>query len=180
MFCYLLQRLRYPGNMRLSRRRRITSYMVATSMLRVADRAGACSADRAKRVSATAAALARQVGMRPLRRSELANAALLVDIGMVACADEDDEELHPMRSAELVRHLPVSFEVLNGILHHHERYNGTGYPMGLAGREIPEFARILAIADAAESMSREEIDELAGTAFDPYLVAAYRVISHAG
>ena len=115
--------------------------------------------------------------MKPRRRAVLADTALLLDIGMVGDTPED---LHPTSGLELVRHLPLSYEVLNGILHHHERYDGSGYPMGLAGEEIPEFARILAIADAAEDMSRDEIAARAGTYFDPAMVAAFRVSDHAG
>ncbi len=72
-------------------------------------------------------------------------------------------------------------------MHHHERIDGRGYPMGLAGDEIPEFARILAVADAFDSMTStrsyrgarpvvEAIAELrkwAGTQFDPAFVDAF-------
>jgi HD-GYP domain-containing protein (c-di-GMP phosphodiesterase class II) len=90
-------------------------------------------------------------------------------------------------ASELVRDLGLQFEQLNAIMHHHERHDGLGYPMGLAGQEIPEFARILAIADAYEHLTNGKADgavqpaddamrqlrELAGTHLDPLLVSAF-------
>src|SRR5271166_4874447 len=66
-------------------------------------------------------------------------------------------ELHPMRGLDLARNIPATFEQLNRIMHHHERYNGLGYPMGLTGHEIPEFARILAIADSFGQMTQPRL-----------------------
>ncbi len=96
-------------------------------------------------------------------------------------------QLHPMRGLEIVREIGFLYEALNGIMHHHERIDGRGYPMGLAGHEIPEFARVIAVADAFDSMTttrsyREAksiefaLDELrkgAGTQFDPRIVEAF-------
>ena len=96
-------------------------------------------------------------------------------------------QLHPMRGLEIVREIGFLFEALNGIMHHHERIDGRGYPMGLAGHEIPEFARIIAVADAFDSMTttrsyREaksiefalsELHKGAGTQFDPVVVEAF-------
>src|SRR5262245_58552975 len=96
-------------------------------------------------------------------------------------------QLHPMRGLEIVREIGFLDEALAGIMHHHERMDGTGYPMGLAGEEIPEFARVISVADAFDSMTStrsyraarsldEGIAELrrcAGTHFDPELVEAF-------
>jgi len=98
-----------------------------------------------------------------------------------------DIQLHPMRGLEIVREIGFLNEALTGIMHHHERMDGRGYPMGFAGDEIPEFARIIAVADAFDSMTstrayrkatsvRDAIAELrkgAGTQFDPKLVDAF-------
>ena len=96
-------------------------------------------------------------------------------------------QLHPMRGLEIVRQIGFLTEALDGIMHHHERMDGKGYPMGLAGDEIPEFARVIAVADAFDSMTstrsyrgarriEEAIAELrkwSGTQFDPVLVDAF-------
>jgi HD-GYP domain-containing protein (c-di-GMP phosphodiesterase class II) len=138
--------------------------------------------------------------MSSARQAMLAETALLLDIGFVGMPLEvvqrsrpltEDEEaelqLHPMRGLELTRDLGVEMEQLNGIMHHHERHDGLGYPMGLAGQEIPEFARILAIADAYAGLTyskaggavmppdnaMHQLRQLAGTHFDPVLVSAF-------
>jgi HD-GYP domain-containing protein (c-di-GMP phosphodiesterase class II) len=96
-------------------------------------------------------------------------------------------QLHPMRGLDMVREIGFLDEALAGIMHHHERIDGRGYPMGLAGDEIPEFARVLAVADAFDSMTStrsyrgarptdEAIAELkkwSGTQFDPAFVDAF-------
>ena len=92
-----------------------------------------------------------------------------------------------MRGLEIVRQIGFLTEALDGIMHHHERMDGKGYPMGLAGDEIPEFARVIAVADAFDSMTstrsyrgarsvEEAVAELrkcSGMQFDPVLVDAF-------
>jgi HD-GYP domain-containing protein (c-di-GMP phosphodiesterase class II) len=92
-----------------------------------------------------------------------------------------------MRGLEIVRQIGFLTEALDGIMHHHERMDGKGYPMGLAGDEIPEFARVIAVADAFDSMTstrsyrgarsvEEAVAELrkcSGMQFDPVLVEAF-------
>jgi HD-GYP domain-containing protein (c-di-GMP phosphodiesterase class II) len=96
-------------------------------------------------------------------------------------------QLHPMRGLEIVREIGFLDEALTGIMHHHERLDGKGYPMGLAADEIPEFARIIAVADAFDSMTSNrsyrrargiaeataELRKQAGTQFDPAMVEAF-------
>jgi HD-GYP domain-containing protein (c-di-GMP phosphodiesterase class II) len=96
-------------------------------------------------------------------------------------------QLHPMRGLAIVREIGFLDEALAGIMHHHERIDGRGYPMGLAGDEIPEFARVIAVADAFDAMTSnrsyrgarsigEAIADLrrwSGTQFDPALVDAF-------
>ena len=94
---------------------------------------------------------------------------------------------HPLKGVELVRHLEVLKPVIPIILHHHERYDGTGYPSGLKKNKIPLGARIMAIADAFEAMvfgrpyrqrvsiekALEEIKRKSGTQFDPKIVETF-------
>jgi len=96
-------------------------------------------------------------------------------------------QLHPMRGLEIVREIGFLDEALAGIVHHHERVDGLGYPMGLAGDDIPEFARVIAVADAFDAMTSNrsyrgarsiseavaDLRKWSGTQFDPVLVEAF-------
>ena len=153
-----------------------------------------------ERVSRGAGMIARQIGMRTDRAEAVRFAGMLHDVGKLGVPTRvlqkegklTEEEyaaiqLHPMRGLEIVREIGFLNEALTGIMHHHERMDGRGYPMGFAGHEIPEFARIIAVADAFDSMTStrayrkatrisEAIDELrrgAGTQFDPKIVDAF-------
>jgi HD-GYP domain-containing protein (c-di-GMP phosphodiesterase class II) len=144
--------------------------------------------------------IARQIGMRGERAEAIMFAGMLHDVGKLGVPTTvlqktgplTEEEfaaiqLHPMRGLEIVREIGFLNEALAGIMHHHERMDGRGYPMGFAGHEIPEFARIIAVADAFDSMTStrsyrearsmdEGIEELrrgAGSQFDPLLVDAF-------
>lgn len=93
---------------------------------------------------------------------------------------------HPVRGVDMVREIDFLDEAYNGIMHHHERFDGRGYPAGLAADRIPVFARIIAVADAFDCMTstrsyrrarsvEEAVAELwhcAGTQFDPAMVRA--------
>jgi len=152
------------------------------------------------RVSRGAVMIARKIGMNSARTDAIRFAGMLHDVGKLGVPTQvlqktgalTEEEfaaiqLHPMRGLEIVREIGFLFEALNGIMHHHERIDGRGYPMGLAGHEIPEFARVIAVADAFDSMTstrsyREaksidqgvaELRKGAGTQFDPVLVEAF-------
>ncbi|WP_290117987.1 HD-GYP domain-containing protein [Actinomadura sp. DC4] len=153
-----------------------------------------------ERVSRGSVMIAQAIGMRPERIGAIRYAGMLHDVGKLGVptkvlqksGDLTEEEyaaiqLHPMRGLEIVREIGFLDEALNGIMHHHEKIDGTGYPMGLAGSEIPEFARVISVADAFDSMTStrsyraarsldEGISELrrsAGTHFDPELVEAF-------
>ncbi|WP_182708038.1 HD-GYP domain-containing protein [Thermomonospora cellulosilytica] len=153
-----------------------------------------------ERVSRGSVMIAQEIGMRPDRVEAIRYAGMLHDVGKLGVPTKvlqkdgplTEEEfaaiqLHPMRGLEIVREIGFLDEALAGIMHHHERMNGRGYPMGLAGDEIPEFARVISVADAFDSMtsnrsyraarSKEEaIEELrrgAGDHFDPVMVEAF-------
>jgi HD-GYP domain-containing protein (c-di-GMP phosphodiesterase class II) len=153
-----------------------------------------------ERVSKGSSMLAREIGMRPDRLEAITYAGMLHDVGKLGVPTKvlqktgslSEEEyaaiqLHPMRGLEIVREIGFLDEALAGIMHHHERIDGRGYPLGLAGDEIPEFARVIAVADAFDSMTStrsyrgarridEAIAELrkwSGTQFDPALVDAF-------
>jgi HD-GYP domain-containing protein (c-di-GMP phosphodiesterase class II) len=153
-----------------------------------------------ERVSRGSGMIARQIGMRSDRTEAVRFAGMLHDVGKLGVPTKvlqkegrlTEEEyaaiqLHPMRGLEIVKDIGFLNEALTGIMHHHERMDGRGYPMGFAGDEIPEFARIIAVADAFDSMTStrayrratkipDAIAELrrgAGTQFDPKIVEAF-------
>jgi HD domain-containing protein len=153
-----------------------------------------------ERVSRGSVMIAREIGMHTDRVEAIRYAGMLHDVGKLGVPTKvlqktgklTEEEyasiqLHPLRGLDIVREIGFLDEALAGIMHHHERIDGRGYPMGLAGDEIPEFARVLAVADAFDSMTstrsyrgarpvHQAIDELrkwAGTQFDPAFVDAF-------
>lgn len=147
-----------------------------------------------------ALAIADAMGMSGDDRRSLHYAALLHDAGRVAIPDEillkptrlTGRELqivrrHPIKGVELMRPLEILEPAIPIILHHHERFDGRGYPKGLRGAEIPFGARIMAVANAFEAMICErpyrealsieqaarEIQQNAGTQFDPEVVEVF-------
>lgn len=151
--------------------------------------------------------LGESVGLSAEEIANLRVAALLHDIGNVATPPEVLEKAGPLEDDEwkrLENHAGLGSMVLKrvqqmapivpGVKHHHERYDGKGYPNGLAGKNIPLLARIIAIADAFDAMTKarpykqpmateeavEELRRCAGTQFDPELVEAFVVALKAG
>jgi excisionase family DNA binding protein len=159
----------------------------------------------ANRVAAYMALLGRELGWPDERLEEVENVAFLHDIGKIGVSDRvllkagpltsEEWELirqHPGISAEIVR--PLFDEALvAGVRHHHERFDGKGYPDGLAGEDIPRLARAMCVVDCYDAMSCErpyrpalsyrqclaELRRCAGVQFDPAMVTAFlRVLQH--
>jgi diguanylate cyclase (GGDEF)-like protein/excisionase family DNA binding protein len=154
----------------------------------------------ASRVAGYAALLGRELGWPEDRIEVVENAAFLHDIGKIGVSDRvllkagpltsEEWELvrqHPGISAEIVRPL-FDDDLVAGVRHHHERFDGDGYPDGLAGEGIPIVARALCIVDCYDAMSCErpyrralsyrhclaELQRCSGTQFDPAMVKAFR------
>ncbi len=161
----------------------------------------------ARRVAFLAGLLADRLCLAREEREHVRIAAFLHDIGKVGATSElltresipepeDIESLraHPEIGERLLRPLGTSTPIARIVRHHHERYDGTGYPDGLRGEDIPLASRIIALADACDAMacerpdrpahSREEIlAELrdgAGTQFDPGLVSPFCSLIESG
>jgi diguanylate cyclase (GGDEF)-like protein len=153
-----------------------------------------------RKVRAYAVAMAEALGLPSEKVAAISHASLLHDIGKIGVVDEilkKKDKLdalekqairyHPQLSKAIVGHVSSLTPCLPAILHHHERWDGAGYPSGLKGEAIPLEARILAIADAFDAMTslrpyrapltyKEAIAELrrcAGTQFDPALVKKF-------
>jgi len=140
------------------------------------------------------------MGLGPSQLRELGQGAVLHDIGKIGTADAvlnkpgpltPDErawiEQHPVAGWEIVRQAPSLHAALSVVRHHHERWDGTGYPAGLAGDSIPLPARLAAVADVWDALTSERayrpawsaqraLDHIvagSGTQFDPACVEGF-------
>jgi HD-GYP domain-containing protein (c-di-GMP phosphodiesterase class II) len=158
------------------------------------------SRGRSLRVARLAVAVAQQMGLSQDTQTHLEQAAMLHDLSKINLSSailekagplEEDEweeiQQHPELGYQIVRDIPFLQGVGAIILHHHERFDGGGYPRGLAGEEIPMGARIFAVAEAYDAMTSDrsyrragthasalrELKRNAGTQFDPQVVEAF-------
>ncbi len=151
-------------------------------------------------VSKYALMIGRELGFENSGLDELKYAGYLHDVGKIGIPDEilgkpsqlsaEEWKLmkkHPIVSARILDPVPITSVIKSAIRHHHERFDGKGYPYGLAGETIPLAARVLAVADSFEAMTSDRpyrkalsdeqaVDELvrcSGTQFDPGVVEAF-------
>jgi HD-GYP domain-containing protein (c-di-GMP phosphodiesterase class II) len=142
--------------------------------------------------------LAHRLRLSPQLVETLQTAAILHDIGKIGIPDAilkkpapltrgefDTVRMHPQRAVQIIEHASFLSAELPLVLHHHERYDGWGYPRGLAGEAIPLGARVLAVADSIDTMLsprsykpsydiehvRRELTGGAGRQFDPDVAA---------
>lgn len=154
----------------------------------------------ARRVSSYATAIGRYMGLDEATLEQLSIAAFLHDIGKIGTPDRillkpgaltGEEQsivrLHAKRGARMLAGIISMEDAAQAVLHHHEHYDGTGYPDGLSGERIPLLSRIIHVADAYDAMTnprpfREACDHDAalaqlergcGTQFDPMVVRAF-------
>jgi diguanylate cyclase (GGDEF)-like protein len=153
-----------------------------------------------ERVMDYAVMIGRAMGLRGERIKLLKIASLLHDIGKVEIPESvlnkseplSEEDLymlqkHPGYSVDILEPLSSIDQLIDTIKHHHERYDGKGYPSGIKGNDIPLEARILCVADAFDAMLSDrpyrkgmkvdavlaELESNAGTQFDPYTVQTF-------
>jgi HAMP domain-containing protein len=158
------------------------------------------SPGHADRVAKLAVRVAKQLKLGPEQLEELKLASQLIDIGHMGVPPGllhkseplSDEELrklrtHPQVGARIIEPIPVLKGVVPLLMHHHERWDGRGYPLGLKGEAIPLGARILAVCDSFDAMLTEkrhrrarsqsdaakEIARCSGAQFDPAVVEAF-------
>jgi diguanylate cyclase (GGDEF)-like protein/putative nucleotidyltransferase with HDIG domain len=178
-------------------RERSTAAMESLSA--TVDARDAYTAGHSRRVQQLALAIGRELGLSQAELDLLGHAALFHDIGKLAIPDAillkpasltpeewDLMQRHAEEGARIIDRLGFLNDAVPAIRHHHERFDGTGYPERLQGEEIPLGARIIHVADALDSMlttriyraarpAAEALDELrraAGTQFCPRCVAA--------
>jgi HD-GYP domain-containing protein (c-di-GMP phosphodiesterase class II) len=157
------------------------------------------SAGHSGRVAQLCEWMAEAMGLGHKEVQEIRTAGMLHDLGKLAIPSRvlrirrertDEEQVvmaaHPMHAVSMLEDIEFLRGSLEGIAHHHERYDGRGYPSGLAGERIPLAARIIAVADAFDALTTtrpyrsaltppDALDELrarSGTQLDPAVVAA--------
>lgn len=161
----------------------------------------------ASRVAKYTALLAKKLGKSDEETEKMYNIAMLHDVGKISIPDAvlnkperlTNEEYalmksHAARGGEILKDVDIAPELSLGAACHHERYDGRGYPNGLKGEEIPEVARIIAVADTFDAMYSTrpyrkrmelsvvtaEIEKSAGSQLDPAVVKAFMELYHEG
>ncbi len=153
-----------------------------------------------KRVVEYSMMIAKGMDMRLEERKQVELSSILHDVGKIGIPDRilgkkgfltkkerSYIEKHPIMGAEIIKPIEKLKNLVPNVLHHHERYDGNGYPLGLKGLEIPVVSRIICVADSFDAMTSDrpyrralpldralaEIRDLAGQQFDPEVSAAF-------
>ncbi len=181
-------------------RDRHARFLAAEGLARAVDARDAYTGEHSAEVGELAARIAARMGRDSDEVELLRLAGSLHDVGKLAIPEDILRKPGPLSEAErivLERHPQIGFRMLDSlgvepvatwVLHHHERWDGSGYPNRLAGAGIPLGARILFVADAYDAMTTDrvyrgrlsheravhELERCAGTQFDPDVVAALR------
>jgi diguanylate cyclase (GGDEF)-like protein/putative nucleotidyltransferase with HDIG domain len=199
-------RLYRPDVVELSELKRLAAgpdkaarYRAAASLAKAVDARDTYTGSHSERVSELAAKVAKRLGLDAEQIELTRLAGSLHDLGKLAIPEEILRKPGTLTDSErlvLERHPQIGFRMLDSlgvdpvadlVLHHHERWDGAGYPEGLRGDEIPLGARIIFVTDAYDAMTSDriyrpkrasqaalaELERCAGTQFDPGIVAAF-------
>lgn len=188
------------ANSRLLQRLNAMSWGTLQALARSIDAVSPWTAGHSERVTRVGLAIGRQLELAPDLIDQLHRGGLLHDVGKVGVPASildkpgklDDAEFatiraHPVIGARILEPIQAYEDVIAIVRHHHERFDGTGYPDRLAGRAIPYLARVLSVADVYDALvSRrpyregwaheaavEYIGKRAGMEFDPEVVSAF-------
>jgi diguanylate cyclase (GGDEF)-like protein len=174
-------------------------YRAAASLAKAVDARDTYTGSHSERVGELAAKVATRLGLNAEQVELTRLAGSLHDLGKLAIPEEILRKPGTLTDSErlvLERHPQIVFRMLDSlgvdpvadlVLHHHERWDGTGYPDGLRGEQIPLGARIIFVTDAYDAMTSDriyrpkrsaqaalvELERCAGTQFDPGIVAAF-------
>ena len=181
----------------------LTIHQLAESLGNAVDAKDACTCAHSEEVAVISQILAMRLGYSPREAEVIHVAGHLHDIGKIGVPDAVLKKPGPLTDAEwrlIKRHPVIGADILRPVkalggkggiadivLHHHENYDGTGYPDGLAGRSIPMGARIITVADSLSAMLQprpyktpisfaqagEDIVRHSGRRYDPRVVEAF-------
>jgi HD-GYP domain-containing protein (c-di-GMP phosphodiesterase class II) len=156
-----------------------------------------------ERVSSYCRLMAERIGLDEKQKKTLQLASILHDVGKIGIPETilckpdrlTDEEYfiiqeHPEKGFNILKPLEQLSDALPGILHHHEHYDGNGYPAGLKGEEIPQAARMIAVADTYDAITTDRayrvakkpaealaiLEAVKGTQLDPFLVGIFKEV----
>lgn len=187
-------------NANLYKEIRETLYTTVEALAEAIEKRDPYTGGHTKRVLNYSLVIARHLKVPEELYETLKLSAILHDIGKIAIDDKvlrknaplDENEFemmrhHPMFGAEILKHVKMLKDTIPGMLHHHERIDGNGYPMGLSDNQIPLIAKIIAVADTYDAMTSsrpyrdrlhqevvlEELRKCSGTQFDTEVVNAF-------
>jgi putative nucleotidyltransferase with HDIG domain len=194
-------------NARLYEEQQITYLNTVQALVSAIEASDAYTRGHSERVTRYSLALARHIGLSADSIKKLEQAAILHDIGKIgvdvallhkegklSSEDIDILQQHPTIGVHILEPIHFLHNVLNVIEQHHERFDGTGYPHGIAGKDLLIEARILAVADTYDAMTSDrpyrkalpheiaiqEIKDHAGTQFDPHIAESFIHLCHEG
>lgn len=188
----------FSANELAERAERHARLRAAENLLRIVDSKDSYTGDHSQAVAGLVEAIARELGLDDETTEQLVLAGLLHDLGKIAVPDallSKPGRLEPDEQRLVRTHVHFGYSLLEGlgiepvdtwVLHHHEHWDGSGYPDGLAGEEIPFGSRVILVADAYDAITSErcyrsactasqalaEIRRRAGSQFDPQVVSA--------
>ena len=184
----------------LKKQQKKISESMCRSMLLALDAKDQYTYEHSTRVAYYSLTLGKELQLDENQMYELEMSGLFHDLGKIGTPDsilnkptrlnEEEFEImkqHPVRSGEILQGFKDFKNIAKFVRHHHERYDGRGYPNGLKGEEIPLFSRILLIGDTydamtstrvyrkglAQSVAFAELEEFSGSQFDPGLVSLF-------
>ncbi len=187
-------------NARLYEEIRETFHATSEALAEAIEKRDPYTGGHTKRVFEYSLAIGKHMEMTPKSLELLKLSAVLHDIGKIGIEDRilrkdaplDADEaammrLHPQYGAEIMKHVPQLKEIIPGMLYHHERIDGQGYPRGFKGEQIPLIARIISVADTYDAMTTTrpyrkglppevavaELKKYAGVQFDVRVVEAF-------
>jgi response regulator RpfG family c-di-GMP phosphodiesterase len=186
-------------NARLYENLQATFQQTIQTLARTIDKMDRYTAGHSERVARYAVALARCLGLSEEQIEIVRHSALMHDIGKIGCVmnlnkpgklTQEEYEIfkkHPVYGREILDPIKFLGPVIPGVHLHHERWDGRGYPLGLASKEIPLIARIIAVADTYDAMTSDrayrralphevtvnEITRCSGSQFDPDVAGVF-------